>query len=256
MVTKLYFFANKRAYMKWCRERGYDMRACEAAWTGPGWYYARKKDHISKHVVHLDVRRGRKEGKGPWRHTHDIEQLIRRVKRATRKTLAELVARQAPKRAPERVKRKLAKAVEARALARAARRARTWTRNKAVRDLAKYLWAQIPKKYKEGREKAWTYIAVLALAKAILERAKEKGVDPYQYDWAQLIDWSLGYGYAVGVVQSVLGKTQRELAEEAARKLRYYERLYGREKAARKLEEELDAIAKYELDHLDDWIGW
>ncbi len=32
MSTKLYYFRTKRKLLKWCRERGYSLRACEEAW--------------------------------------------------------------------------------------------------------------------------------------------------------------------------------------------------------------------------------
>ncbi len=258
MVTKLYYFASKQAYLKWCKERKYKRSACEKAWTGPGYYYARSKSYISKHVKHLDLRRGKREGKGPWRHTHDLERLVRKVKAGLERYVRERARKIAEKKAakaPKKLQAKLAKTVEARTAARAAKAAsRKWTRSKAVRELADYLWRQIPRRYKRGKEKAWTYIAVLALAKAILDRAREKGVDPYQYDWKELIDWSLGYRYAEGVVREVLGKTAEETARELERKLKYYEELYG-SGATTRLERELDEIARYELEHLDDYLG-
>jgi len=255
MVTKLYYFASKKAFISWCKKRKYDMKACEAAWTGPGYYYARRKDYISKHVEHLDLRRGGKEGRGPWRHTHDIEKAVRSIKHMLSRHAREKAAKRLEKRKlPRRLRKKIVEATEARIAARAARKAKAWTRSKAVQELADYLWRNIPRRYKQGKDKAWTYVAVLALAKSIIDRAREKGVDPYQYDWKELIDWSLGYNYAKELVRQVMGRTMKEVIDEHHAKWKHYKERYDERRAAELLEQELDAITKYELDHLDEFL--
>ena len=263
MVTRLYYFKTKKSLLRWCRDRGYSLRACEKAWTGPGYYYARGKAHISKHVPHLDRRRGKKIGRGPWRHVHDaVGRIVRSLKKRAdreaeklaRRTLRRIARKKKP---PKRLREKTLELARVKLAKRAARRARRGL-SPAVKELAEYLWRQIPKKYKRGRDRVWTYVAVLALARQIYKRAREKGVDPYQYDWAQLIDWSLGYREALDYVKQAIGKTQEELHRESLERWEYLRRRYQEEKeeALREFERELDEIIKYELDHLDEIIGF
>ncbi|BBC20956.1 putative Glutamyl-tRNAGlu reductase [Aeropyrum globular virus 1] len=258
MVTKLYFFKTKKQLLKWCEERGYSKRACEKAWTGPGHYYARSRSHISKHTPHLDRRRGKKVGRGPWRHTHDVIKVVRRLKREVSKA-SKSQAKKVTKKlgAGKKVESKAVKAITAKALAKALKRARqTWARSPAVRSLAEDIWRWIPKRYKRGKDRVWTYIMALALAKAIHDRAKEKGIDPYQYDWKELVDWSLGYHYAKGLVREALGKTLEEIAKEDLERWKYISRMYEDSEWEKMVARELDDVARYELEHLDDIIGF
>ncbi len=254
MVTKLYLFRTKRSLLRWCRERGYSLRACERAWTGPGYYYARSRTHISKHTPHLDKRRGRRVGRGPWRHTHDLAKAVSRLRDGVRRAsvkAAGSVARKA--RLPPKAKAKLARAIAAKTASRAVKAARQrWVRIPAVRALASDVWEWIPKRYKSGKDRAWTYIMALALAYSIYKRAREKGVDPYAYDWEHLIDWSLGYRYAREVVREALGKTLEEMAREDMERWEALRRRYEEEAWERMVERELDEIARYELEHLDE----
>ncbi|MEB2836104.1 MAG: hypothetical protein GSR80_000120 [Desulfurococcales archaeon] len=254
MVTKLYYFKSKRQLLKWCRERNYSLKACEEAWSGSGYYYARGRSHISKHVPHLDKRRGGRVGGGPWRHTHDLASRLKRsVEKASARAAGSLARRAG---LPRRAKEKLARAIAARTLSRTVKAARRlWARIPAVKRLAEDIWGWIPRRYREGRHRAWTYIAALALAYSIYKRARERGVDPYQYDWEHLIDWSLGYRHAKQVVREALGKTLEELQREGLERWRSLRSRYAEGEWARAVERELDEIAKYELEHLDELIA-
>ncbi len=132
MVTKLYYFKTKEQLLKWCRERGYSRKACEDAWTGPGYYYARSKKHISKHIPHLDLRRGHKQGKGPWRHIHDIERVITKLNKHVRKAVkkrAETITRRTKKIKPKKAEKLV--------LARTIKRTKKLPRS--VREIVAYL---------------------------------------------------------------------------------------------------------------------
>jgi len=72
-----------------------------------------------------------------------------------------------------------------------------------VKQIADYLWDEIPRKYKEGKDRIWTYISVVALAKAIDEALGDR--DWKSVDWAQEIDWASGYRNAKAVVHKILG---------------------------------------------------
>ena len=209
MVTKLYYFKTKQQLLKWCKERGYSKRACEEAWTGPGYYYARSKKHISKHVPHLDMRRGHKVGKGPYRHIHDIEKVIRKLNKHVREGIrkrAKTITRKARKIKP----RKAEKLV----LARTIRKTKKLPR--PVKEIAAYLWNNIPRKYREGKHKKWTYISTIALAKYIYRLAKENDLDWKAVDWVHEIDWEQGYNYARREVERLLGSKKEyvEIPEE------------------------------------------
>ncbi len=255
MVTKLYYFRTKRSLLKWCKDRGYSSKACEKAWTGPGYYYARSRSHISKHTPHLDKRRKGRQGRGPWRHTHDLEKAVRRLDDGVKRASAKASIRLARKAGlPSRARPKLARTIRAKTMAKALRRARLWVRIPAVRSLAAEVWEWIPKKYRRGRFRAWTYIMALALAYNIYKRAKEKGVDPYTYDWKEFIDWSLGYRYAKEVVKEALGRTLEEIAREGMERWEALRRRYEGEDWESAIERELDEVARYELEHIDDLI--
>ncbi len=220
MVTKLYYFRTKKALLKWCRERGYSKRACEEAWTGPGYYYARSKKRISKHVPHLDLRRGHREGKGPWRHIHDLERTIAKLNKHVRgevRKRAEKITRKTRKKVKPSKAEKLV-------LARTIKRTKKLLR--PVREIAAYLWEHIPRKYREGKHRKWTYISTIALAKYIYKLAKENDLDWRAYDWIHEIDWNEGYGYAKREVERLLG-ARREYDEipdeEIIRRLRELE---------------------------------
>ena len=87
------------------------------------------------------------------------------------------------------------------------RRARKALRSsKQVDRIAAYLWSQIPKRYKEGRDRVWTYVSVVALAKAIYSSSKGAGIDWRSVDWASEIDWSVGYRNALREVEKLLGR--------------------------------------------------
>ncbi len=206
MPTKLYYFRTKKQLLKWCRERGYSKRACEEAWTGPGYYYARSRKHISKHVPHLDKRRGGKIGRGPWRHVNDLERVIKRlnkhVKRSVEKRVKKIVKKTRRKVGP----RKAAKLV----LAKTVKKARK--QPKQVLEIASYLWRQIPRKYREGKHRKWTFISTIALAKYIYNKARNRGIDWKAIDWAHEIDWSEGYRYAKSIVDKLLG-SEKEYVE-------------------------------------------
>ncbi|BAF34750.1 hypothetical protein APE_0730a [Aeropyrum pernix ovoid virus 1] len=258
MVTKLYKFNTKKQLLKWCEERGYSRRACEKAWTGPGYYYARSRNHISKHTPHLDKRRGKRVGRGAWRHTHDLAKTVRRLKNGVKQGAVKGAARLARKSGLKSrdARRALARAIAAKTLAQAVKRARrTWVRSPAIRRLAEDVWDWIPKRYKRGKDRVWTYITALALAKAIHDRAREKGVDPYQYDWKELIDWSLGYYYAKSLVKEALGKTLEEIAREDMARWEHVRRMYEGSEWERMVVKELDDVARYELEHLDELIA-
>ena len=216
--TKLYRFRYKRDFMKWCRERGYDLEACDEAWTGPGYYYARSRTHISKHVPHLDKRRGGRIGRGSWRHLHDV---FTRLYRVTRKAARERVERLVRKRGvkPKKLAEKI---VYAKAIGRSRRLPRE------VHSIARYLWENIPRKYREGRRRKWSYIAVLALAKTIHRVSREKDIDWKQIDWIHEIDWRQGYGKAKKEVLRLLGTRKsydRISDKEIKEMLKYYEEL-------------------------------
>ncbi len=216
MPTKLYYFKTKKELLRWCRERGYSLDACRDAWTGPGYYYARSRTHISKHVEHLDKRRGKKIGRGSWRHLHDsFERLVRHTRKVAGKRVKRLVKRGVKPRRAEKI-----------VLARTIKRSRKLPRE--VHRIAGYLWEQIPGRYKRGRRRKWTYIAVLALAKTIYDKARSKGIDWRQYDWVNEIDWSEGYREAKRTVEKLLGSTKsydRLSNKEIKEMLRYYEQL-------------------------------
>lgn len=258
MVTKLYLFKTKSQLLRWCKERGYSKKACEKAWTGPGYYYARGKAHISKHVPHLDRRRGGRIGRGPWRHTHDLRKAISRLRNGIKKASVKAAGRVARRiKGTRRLRQKLAKAIAARTVSRLVKAARQrWYRIPAVKQLAEEIWEWIPKRYKRGRDRVWTYIMALALAYNIYKRAREKGVDPYQYDWKELVDWSLGYREARELARQILGRTLEEIHRESLERWKRLSSKYQEEREAlRELERELDEVARWELEHLDEIIG-
>ena len=242
MPTKLYYFKTKQQLLKWCRERKYSKRACEEAWTGPGYYYARSRKHISKHVEHLDKRRGGKVGKGPWRHIHDIGKIIRKLNKHVKTNVqkrAKAIVRKTRKKVGPRKATKLV-------LARTVKKAKKLP--KEVRRIAEYLWDHIPRKLKEVSNRKWTFISTLALAKYIYNKSREKGVDWKQYDWVGEIDWREGYHYAKSVVNKLLGSTKEysEIPEsEIIRRLKELEE-YGDVE----LEIELDPAKVWELQHI------
>ncbi|MCE4608828.1 MAG: hypothetical protein F7C36_00390 [Desulfurococcales archaeon] len=256
MVTKLYYFKTKKTFLKWCKARNYSIRACQKAWTGPGYYYARGRNHISKHVKHLDLRRGGREGKGPWRHTHDLEKAIQKLKRAIRSASLRLANRTARKTVPrKKIAKKLADIYTIKTAKKTVKAARQrWVRLKPIRQLAQEIWGWIPRRYREGKNRVWTYIMVLALARAIYRLAKERGVDPYQYDWKELIDWSLGYREALDLVRQVMGRSIEDLHREALERWKHLKQKY-KDEAPELFEQELDEIARYELEHLDELLA-
>jgi len=214
--TKLYYFSTKKDLLKWCRERGYDLKACEDAWVGPGYYYARSRKHISVHIPALDKRRRKKIGKGPWRHLHDIEEAVSRLAKATRngvRARAKKLVAKAEKKLREKGGRPRHRPTLQSAarwlLERAAKRSKKQNLvDDEAKRLADYLWDRIPDKYKRGRSRVWTYIAVLALAKQIVKWARQKGVDPRSIDWVSEIDWEQGYQAAKETVRRLLGGTE------------------------------------------------
>jgi len=250
MPTKLYYFRTKRKLLKWYRERGYSLRACEEAWSGPGYYYARSRKHISKHVPHLDRRRGGKIGRGPWRHLHDLTRTIVRLNKAARKLLAHK-AKKIAKGYREKKKKKppkklLVKYVVKKSLTRARSIGKRY--DAATKRLARYLWNNIPRRLKEGRNRKYTFISVLALARAIRNYAREKGIDDVMNyrDWVKEIDWEYGYRSAldqakklIGVGKSYEGLTEKEIKEF----------IKWAEENARRIEVEIepDAVMEWEL---------
>lgn len=207
MVTKLRYFRTLSDLIKWAKENGYSVRACREAWTGPGHYYARGKNHISKHVPHLDKRRGGLIGRGPWRHVNDYYVVVRKLKREVKKTVKKVVRKTLAKKTIKKVVRKhpekkveVARAVVVKAVQRARKVKQLSPR---VKQIADYLWDEIPRKYKEGKDRIWTYISVVALAKAIDEALGNR--DWKSVDWAQEIDWASGYRNAKAVVHKILG---------------------------------------------------
>ena len=264
MPTRLYYFGALEELLSWCRRRRYSLQACRRAWVGPAFYYARSRSHISVYMPRLDLRRdppGRKRlGSGPWRHLHDrLRRLARRLMREAeaqaRRRVAERAAGAGGKagRATARataVSQKAARRVADRAAARASLRGV----DRETLRLAMEIWGWIPKRYRRGRDRVWTFVAALNLARAILRRAREKGVDPYQYDWEQLIDWSLGYQYARDYVRRVLGRTMDEIAREEMERWRAAMARYRGEEAARRADEELDRVAEWEMRHFDEII--
>ncbi len=258
MVTKLYYFKSKKSFLKWCREREYSRKACIKAWTGQGYYYARGKNHISKHTPHLDKRRGKKLGRGPWRHMHDLGKAVKKLDSGVKRVSLRHAKKHSRRlRGGKRLEVKLAKAIHAKTIAKAVKKARQlWVRIPAVRSLAAEIWEWIPKKYKQGRHKAWTYIMALALAYNIYKRAKETGADPQAYDWEHLVDWSLGYRDARELVKQVLGKSIEEVYRESYERWKHLQQLYSdEERAAYRLEKELNEVARYELEHLDELLA-
>ena len=249
MVTKLYYFRTKRGLLKWCRDRGYSLRACEDAWTGPGYYYARSRRHISKHTPHLDRRRGKKIGRGPRRHIHDLAEAVSRLRSSAKRLARRRVVR--TKTEARRALPKAGKAIAARTLRRVAEARRRVP--EAVKRLAEELWDSIPARYKRGRNRIWTWILVLHVAHDIYRRAREKGVDVKQYDWRSLLDWAAGYRAVMREIRRILGPTAREIAEEIEARYRHSQDT-GHEYL--NVPEELDAVAQYELQHLDELVGW
>lgn len=246
MVSKLYHFTNKKQFLKWCKERSYHKKACLKAWDGPGYYYSRGRNHISKHIPYLDKRRGKRIGLGVWRHVHDIDKLVKKT--------SVRVAKRSPFRKTDH-KKKLAKAFAVKTMSRSAKIARSrWLKSKPVRTLAKEIWSWIPRRYKKGRGRVWTFIMASALAYEIYKRAKEKGVDPLQYDWQHIIDWSLGYRHALSVVKEAIGKTVQEFLDEQLARWKALRHMYS-EEWEKEAGRELDEIAMYELNHLDDLIA-
>ena len=240
MPTKLYYFKTRKQLLKWCRQRGYSIKACEEAWSGPGYYYARSRSHISKHVEHLDKRRGGKVGKGEWRHIHDLERVIRRLNKRVRKSVEKRTRILEKKRIQRRKAEKIV-------LAKTIRRARKLP--KTVMEIAAYLWNNIPRKYKEGRNRKWTFISTIALAKAIHRLARENDIDWKSIDWVHEIDWAQGYKYALNEVRRLLGATKdyTGLSEKEIREMmKYYEKLGGDVN----IEIELDPVKIWELKHM------
>ncbi len=248
MPTKLYYFKTLKQLLKWCRERGYSKKACREAWTGPGYYYARSRKHISKHVPHLDRRRGGKIGSGPWRHVHDFEKAVRRLRKYVKNRVDKTVKRVARKLSRKVGRRKAVKAAKTLVLTQIPRRARKARVTREVREIADYLWSVIPRKYREGKDKVWTYIAVLALAKYIHRKAREKSVDWRAFDWKEEIDWREGYRYAKSIVDKLIGYDTKYIEipeEEIIRRLKELEQ-YGKVE----IEVELDPAKLWELKHL------
>jgi len=204
VVTKLRYFRTLRQLVRWCKERGYSVGACKDAWSGPGYYYARSKKHISKHVKHLDVRRGGAVGRGPWRHTHDIAKVVRKLRKRVRRE-ARAKVRKASKGLARKLPKKEAREVAAKEVIVAAVSRSRRGLSPSVKAIASYIWDSIPRRYKEGRGRVWTYVSVIALAKAIHRYCAERGIDWKSVDWAQVIDWKQGYRYAVAEVKRILG---------------------------------------------------
>jgi hypothetical protein len=83
--------------------------------------------------------------------------------------------------------------------------------------IAAYLWELIPKRYRTGARRLWTYLLVLHLARWIRKTSSEKGIDWREIDWASEIDWKQGYYYAKNKVFELLrmlGKRYEELTED------------------------------------------
>lgn len=111
--------------------------------------------------------------------------------------------------------------------------------------LADYLWENIPPK---ARRK-WNYIQVLQLARLIITKAREKGVDPYGIDWAHEIDWSLGYSAAKEKVLSMLGSTSTPSEKELEKYMEYMERQAEMQPIVEEAPPEWE-VRSWELAHL------
>ncbi|MEM4847278.1 MAG: hypothetical protein QW794_05940 [Thermosphaera sp.] len=247
MPSKLYYFRTKRALLKWCRERGYSIRACEEAWRGKGYYYARSRNKISKHDPVLDKKRGGKIGRGPWRHTTDkairktVLRLVKTVTKTVKNHSKKLAARLSEKTKRKITPQKVLKAMKLHAI----KRIRRTTIPKSVKQLADAIWDAIPRKYKQGRNRIWTYISVLALAKTIRKHASEKLSDWESVAWEDIIDWSLTYSEAKSMVLRMLGislSNYDESEEVIIKRLKELEQ-YMHDK-------EIDPVREWELKHL------
>jgi hypothetical protein len=237
MPTKLYYFRTKREFLKWARSLGIPKAKASKQWKGKGHYYHRGKGYLCKYSPGLDMKRkskykskGAKTGRGPWRHTHDISKIIIKIRKhvkAVAKKKAKKVEQRLRKRGlkPKEARKKAAKIV----VTKSVKKARSLARSKEVQRIADYLWDQIPRKYREGKGRVWTYISVLALAKAIHEKTSRKGIDWKSVDWAAEIDWESGYRAALAKVNEILRTGKYEDYTEAE---------------IRKIEEEWNKLAR------------
>ena len=121
-------------------------------------------------------------------------------------------------------KRGISPRAAARRLKRHIRRIRSLFNDEDKR-IAAYLWDMIPKKYRSGARRLWTYLLVLHLARWIRKKAKESGVDWRDIDWATEIDWRQGYYYAksrVFELLGMLGSKYEGLSEEEIEQMMEY----------------------------------
>ena len=213
MVSKLRYFRSKKSFIKWARKLGLSRKEAEAKWKGPGYYYHRGKGYICKYSKARDLKRGGKIGRGPWRHTHDFVKAVKKL-RAYAKRKAKAIAKAKKK------------ATLGKIAAAASRKAERKVDREAL-EIAEYLWSQIPREYKEGSERKWTYISVIALAKYVKRKAVEQGVDWRAIDWAMEIDWKQGYSYAKSFVDSVFREVSYEgyTEKDVEAMMKYYEML-------------------------------
>lgn len=258
MVSKLKCFNTKKEYDQWCKKHGYDKRACEKAWIGKGCYYARGKKHISVHIRELDLRRDppkrKREGVGSWRHMHDLVKFTVKLKKGVKKGVEKR-----SRRLVELARKKLAETKTRRthvAVKPTLSNARAFLLNRSIKKmkkhrvltreakrLADYLWERIPKKYRSGKDKVWTYISVLALAKAILSKIGKR--DWKSIDWEHEIDWSQGYEAAKNYITRILG-SKEPTASDVDEYIKYMMRAQEQEPRISPPEE----IDEYELRQL------
>ena len=223
MVTKLYYFKSLKQLLSWAKSRGYSLKAARAAWTGPGYYYARSKSHISKHDVHLDKRRGKLEGKGEWRHIHDLaEKLAKEITKAALK---------AEKKSKGKVEAK--KVVEL-TVKRAKRKAKVKRLVKGSESykIAKKIWSRMPQ---EARRR-WTFIQLWTLVEYIKRRVEDiQAIDLESFDWnltyRELKHEVEGFlakalkDYTIEELKGMAGKLSEELPQNFERISSYTEEL-------------------------------
>ncbi len=217
MVSKLHYFRSKREFSRWVKSLGLPESVADERWEGRGWYYHRGRGYIVRYSSARDRARGGRVGRGSWRHTHDISKLVGRLRHHVKRVARALAKKKASKLRRRGHRKKEAVEVAAKhTISVGVRRARSLTNaSPAVKKIAQYLWSEIPRQYKEGRNRVWTYIAVVSLAKVINKYCSAKGVDWKAVDWSQEIDWRQGYRHAKQYVKDILGVGKYEDIRES-----------------------------------------
>jgi len=227
MVSSLHFFRTFKSFKKWVKKLGYSESVARKYWKGPGYYYHRGKGYFCKYSEKRDKKRGGRVSKGKWRHTTDIstkllegltkkdrERIIKRINSLVRRYMSKGYSRE---KALLKAERKIAYELGKLKIPKK-------KFSPIVRHYANFLWNSIPKKYRQGRNRRWTYGMVLFLTQAVYEACKKKKIRAIDEVFEEIADsdWRMGYREKLREIEDRFGLRVRQYAP-AEKEIKEYE---------------------------------